>query len=235
VDADEHDPLAGAESVPGPKERRVHWPDEPEADAVGDADVFAPGDAVLEDDAPADEYDLHPVPAPSGPVELPALELLAEPRLDLPELSPHELDAAADKLEETLRSFGVEGEVKDVRPGPVVTMFEFKPAPGVKINRIVNLSDDLALALRALSVRIVAPIPGKDAVGIEIPNTQREAVSLRDVLSSAAYQDSKSKLTLALGKNIAGVPTAAAPGSPRAGAPPERRPRNLVDFPRRAP
>ena len=123
--------------------------------------------------------------------------------------SEESLLMASKVLEKKLLDFGVEVSVETVRPGPVVTMFELKPAPGVKINRIVNLSDDLALALRALSVRIVAPIPGKDAVGIEIPNTQREVVSLRDVLSSAAYQESKSKLTLALGKNIAGIPTVA--------------------------
>jgi S-DNA-T family DNA segregation ATPase FtsK/SpoIIIE len=114
---------------------------------------------------------------------------------------------ASKVLEKKLLDFGVQGSVEKVRPGPVITMFEFKPAPGIKINRIVNLSDDLALALRALSVRIVAPIPGKDAVGIEIPNTQREVVTLRDVLSSPVYQESKSKLSLVLGKNIAGNPT----------------------------
>jgi S-DNA-T family DNA segregation ATPase FtsK/SpoIIIE len=113
---------------------------------------------------------------------------------------------ASKLLEKKLLDFGVQGSVETVRPGPVITMFEFKPAPGVKINRIVNLADDLALALRALSVRIVAPIPGKDAVGIEIPNTRREIVALRDVLSSPAYQESKSKLSLVLGKNIAGTP-----------------------------
>jgi S-DNA-T family DNA segregation ATPase FtsK/SpoIIIE len=123
--------------------------------------------------------------------------------------SEESLRMASRVLEKKLLDFGVQGAVETVRPGPVVTMFEFKPAPGVKINRIVALTDDLALALRALSVRIVAPIPGKDAVGIEIPNTERETVSLRDVLSAAAYQDSKSKLTVALGKNIGGVPIAA--------------------------
>ncbi|MHB8764252.1 MAG: DNA translocase FtsK [Deferrisomatales bacterium] len=113
---------------------------------------------------------------------------------------------ASKILEKKLLDFGVQGSVETVRPGPVITLFEFKPAPGVKINRIVNLSDDLALALRALSVRIIAPIPGKDAVGIEIPNTQRETVYLRDILSSAVYQDSRSKLTLAMGKDSAGNP-----------------------------
>ncbi|MBI5015388.1 MAG: DNA translocase FtsK 4TM domain-containing protein [Deltaproteobacteria bacterium] len=114
--------------------------------------------------------------------------------------------AASRLLEKKLLDFGVQGTVETVRPGPVITMYEFKPAAGVKINRIVNLADDLALALRALSVRIVAPIPGKDAVGIEVPNTRRETVTLRDILSAAPYQEAKSKLALALGKDIAGNP-----------------------------
>jgi S-DNA-T family DNA segregation ATPase FtsK/SpoIIIE len=113
---------------------------------------------------------------------------------------------ASKVLEKKLADFGVQGSVETVRPGPVITLFEFKPAAGIKINRIVNLSDDLALALRALSVRIIAPIPGKDAVGIEIPNTRRETVALRDILSSPTYKESKSPLTLALGKDSAGNP-----------------------------
>ncbi|MDF1554219.1 MAG: DNA translocase FtsK 4TM domain-containing protein [Deferrisomatales bacterium] len=116
---------------------------------------------------------------------------------------------ASRVLEKKLLDFGVKGHVETVRPGPVITMFEFKPAPGVKINQIVTRTDDLAMALRAQSVRIVAPIPGKDAVGIEIPNNQREIVTLRDILASPVYQESKSKLTLALGKDIAGNPRVA--------------------------
>ncbi len=108
-----------------------------------------------------------------------------------------------------LQDFGVNGTVETVRPGPVVTMFEFKPADGVKINKIVNLGDDLALALRALSIRIVAPIPGKDTVGVEIPNAERDMVTLGDVLDSNEYRGSESKLTLALGKDISGNPVAA--------------------------
>lgn len=108
-----------------------------------------------------------------------------------------------------LQDFGVNGTVETVRPGPVVTMFEFKPADGVKINKIVNLGDDLALALRALSIRIVAPIPGKDTVGVEIPNADRDMVTLGDVLDSPEYRGSESKLTLALGKDISGSPIVA--------------------------
>ena len=137
---------------------------------------------------------------------LPQLELL-DPGSP-PDSGPDKetLLMASRLLEKKLLDFAVQGTVETVRPGPVITMYEFKPAPGVKINRIVNLADDLALTLRAMSVRIVAPIPGKDAVGIEVPNQRREVVTLRDILSSPSYRESKSKLTLALGKDIKGNP-----------------------------
>ena len=104
------------------------------------------------------------------------------------------------------RISGFSGKVVEVRPGPVVTMYEYEPAPGVKINKIVSLCDDLALALRAISVRIVAPIPGKAAVGIEIPNSIREPVYLKDILVTEDFSGAESKLTLALGKDIFGNP-----------------------------
>ena len=91
----------------------------------------------------------------------------------------------------------------------MITTFEYAPAPGVKINKIVNLTDDLALALRATSIRIVAPIPGKAAIGIEIPNTERETVRFKEIVVSAAFEKSKSKLTLCLGKDIVGNPVVA--------------------------
>ncbi len=112
-------------------------------------------------------------------------------------------------LEKKLEDFGVAGQVVSVSPGPVVTTFEYEPAPGVKINRIVNLTDDLALALRATSIRIVAPIPGKAAIGIEIPNTDRQLVRFREIIVSQAFEKAKSPLTLCLGKDIVGNPVAA--------------------------
>ena len=112
-------------------------------------------------------------------------------------------------LEKKLADFGVAGRVVTVHPGPVITMYEFEPAPGVKVNRITNLSDDLALALRALSIRIIAPIPGKSVVGIEVPNPEREVVYIRDLLESKSFRASASKLTLALGKDIFGNPVEA--------------------------
>jgi S-DNA-T family DNA segregation ATPase FtsK/SpoIIIE len=107
-------------------------------------------------------------------------------------------------LEKKLSDFDVSGKVVAVSPGPVVTMYEYEPAPGVKINKVVSLADDLSMALRATSIRIVAPIPGKAVIGIEIPNIDREPVRLKDVISSEAFEDSRSKLTLALGKDILG-------------------------------
>src|SRR4029434_6363620 len=133
--------------------------------------------------------------------------------LDLPEevnlkLDTETLHANSLILQKKLADFDVEGEVVAVRPGPVITMYEFKPAPGVKVRRIVTLADDLAMALRAVSVRILAPIPGESVVGIEIPNPRREIVFLREVIESEAYQHADSKLTLALGKDISGSPFA---------------------------
>jgi len=109
-------------------------------------------------------------------------------------------------LEKKLSDYGVEGKVVEVRPGPVITVYEFEPAPGVKVSRIVNLADDLALALSALSIRIVAPIPGKSVVGIEVPNAVRETVLLREIIDSDAFRSSKSKLSFGLGKDISGEP-----------------------------
>jgi len=109
-------------------------------------------------------------------------------------------------LEKKLLDYGVEGKVVEVRPGPVITVYEFEPAPGVKVSRIVNLADDLALALSAISIRIVAPIPGKSVVGIEIPNAVRETVYLKEIIDSNPFRASKSKLSFGLGKDIAGDP-----------------------------
>jgi S-DNA-T family DNA segregation ATPase FtsK/SpoIIIE len=112
-------------------------------------------------------------------------------------------------LEKKLEDFGVMGKVVAVSPGPVITTFEYEPASGVKINKIVTLTDDLALALRAISIRIVAPIPGKAAVGIEIPNPVREMVRFKEIVVSGTFIKSKSKLPLCLGKDIVGNPVVA--------------------------
>jgi DNA segregation ATPase FtsK/SpoIIIE, S-DNA-T family len=109
-------------------------------------------------------------------------------------------------LEKKLSDFGVEGRVVEVLPGPVITMYELEPAPGVKINKITNLADDLALALMAPSIRIIAPIPGKSVIGIEIPNLKREQVFLKDVLDNAVFTGSPLRLPIALGVDFIGEP-----------------------------
>ena len=152
----------------------------------------------LQKSAVQDEADDYVLPDPA--------ELLSEPSGALARMTDEELKAQSETLARALLSFGIEGKVTDVRPGPVVTMYEFEPAPGTKVARIVNLADDLALAMKAISLRIVAPLPGKSVVGIEVPNPYRETVSLKDVVTSEVFTRARSKLTLALGKDIFGVP-----------------------------
>jgi S-DNA-T family DNA segregation ATPase FtsK/SpoIIIE len=138
---------------------------------------------------------------------LPPLSLLDPPAQGTRPEHRSDLVTQATRLQGTLHDFGIEGRVVQVLAGPVVTMYEFEPASGIKVSRIVNLADDLALGMKALSVRIVAPVPGKAAVGIEIPNTTRAPVALRDILASPAFRRAHSKLVLALGKDILGAPT----------------------------
>ncbi|MBI5895915.1 MAG: DNA translocase FtsK 4TM domain-containing protein, partial [Desulfobacterales bacterium] len=142
--------------------------------------------------------------------QLPSITFLDDPEERPGSVNEDNLLALSKQLEKKLEDFGVHGRVVAVTPGPVITTFEYAPAPGVKINKIVNLSADLALALRAISVRIVAPIPGKAAIGIEVPNTDRETVRFKEIVASGVFEKSKSKLTLCLGKDIVGNPVVAA-------------------------
>ena len=144
-------------------------------------------------------------PRKIGDYELPSLEFLNLYDSASFRPSKEELLENSTLIEKKLEDFDVQGKVTQVHPGPVVTMFEFEPAPGVKINRVVSLADDLALALKAQSVR-VSPILGKATLGIEVPNSQKEAVSLREILSSENFKKSNSRLTLGLGKDIFGKP-----------------------------
>jgi S-DNA-T family DNA segregation ATPase FtsK/SpoIIIE len=138
--------------------------------------------------------------------KLPPSDLLDPPGGEQFKIDKETLHANSIILQKKLADLGVDGEVVAVRPGPVITMYEFKPAAGVKVRRIVMLADDLAMAVRAVSVRILAPIPGESVVGIEIPNPRRETVFFREVIESELYQGAESKLTLALGKDISGAP-----------------------------
>lgn len=138
--------------------------------------------------------------------QLPSLELLDDPPKRDFEVDREAIMMNARILKKKLADYGVEGEVVEVHPGPVITSYEFAPAPGVKVQKIVNLSDDLSLALSAINVRIVAPIPGKSVVGIEIPNKVREKVYLKEILGSEAFVNHPSKLALGIGKDIEGEP-----------------------------
>ncbi|MDE2235200.1 MAG: DNA translocase FtsK 4TM domain-containing protein [Gammaproteobacteria bacterium] len=141
--------------------------------------------------------------------ELPPLSLLDDPPPRVDGYSESALDAMSRTVELKLRDFGVEVQVVAVNPGPVVTRFELQPAPGVKVSQISNLAKDLARGLSAISVRVVEVIPGKSVVGLEIPNEARELVTLGEILKSKEYDDSRSPLTLALGKDIGGNPVVA--------------------------
>ena len=110
----------------------------------------------------------------------------------------------ADFLTQSLSTFGVEGKVVNVSPGPVITLFEVEPAEGVRVNKFVQLSDDLARVMEASRVRVIAPIPGKSSVGIEIPNRNPEVVHFKSVVNSEKFANSKSKLSLAIGKTTSG-------------------------------
>lgn len=141
--------------------------------------------------------------------EIPSVTFLNDPEKSSSTVNDESLRMLSMVLEKKLEDFGVHGHVSEIAPGPVITTFEYKPAPGVKINKIVNLSDDLALALRAISIRIIAPIPGKDAIGIEIPNDVRESVTFKEIVTSSAFVNLNSPITLCLGNDIVGQPVAA--------------------------
>jgi len=142
--------------------------------------------------------------------QLPNADFLTHPEKSPKTVNNQQLQLYSRQLEQKLNDFNVTGKVVAANSGPVITTFEYQPAAGVKINKIVNLGDDLALAMRAASIRIVAPIPGKAAVGIEIPNTNRQLVNFKDVVSSQAFKKSASPLTIGLGKDIVGQAVVAA-------------------------
>ena len=139
---------------------------------------------------------------------LPDVNLLDTPVKDESEVDHETLNASARVLEAKLATFDIRGEVVVIHPGPVITTYEFEPAAGIRVQRIVALADDLAMAMRAMSVRILAPIPGKSVVGIEVANARRESVMLREIVASDAFHQANSPLALALGKDTTGRPFA---------------------------
>ncbi len=138
--------------------------------------------------------------------KLPKLDFLQKPKKSTNRVNEAEIDRKIKELLEKLKLFKIDGDVVNTYTGPVVTTFEFKPAPHVKVSKILNLQDDLAMALSAETIRIQAPIPGRDVVGIEIPNDHFETIYLREILESKLFRETKSPLAVALGKDIVGKP-----------------------------
>ncbi|HEU0035522.1 MAG TPA: DNA translocase FtsK [Kofleriaceae bacterium] len=209
LDADSDKPAVAAAAKPG-KPQAVIVDDEPATSGpVIVEPKFKQADAatIAAKEKAADAERQTFIKLGEGEYQLPSIQLLnydASSQNQIDRTAMLELSA---KLTQTLENYGVKGDVVAIRPGPVVTMYEFAPAPGTRVNKIVNLTDDLALALEALRVRIVAPIPGKAAVGIEVPNRTREKVFLKEILADDAFRKGRAKLPIALGKDIEGGPS----------------------------
>ncbi|HUH03447.1 MAG TPA: DNA translocase FtsK 4TM domain-containing protein [Kofleriaceae bacterium] len=146
------------------------------------------------------------IPLGGGTYELPPINMLDYDATQQDNVDREAMLELSARLTQTLEHYKIKGEVVAIRPGPVVTMYEFSPAPGTRLNKIVSLADDLAMSLEALRVRIVAPIPGKAAVGIEVPNKTRETVFLKEILADDVFRKGTAKLPLAMGKDIEGAP-----------------------------
>ncbi|MCB9779151.1 MAG: DNA translocase FtsK 4TM domain-containing protein [Alphaproteobacteria bacterium] len=186
---------------PAPAEEAPYVPPKRDEKTPGRRVEVTPGNLISGGDE--DRAELIADPTPST-FELPHLGLLDTHERDIAKFDEIELQSLAQTLEEKLGDFKVEGEVVAIRPGPVVTTFEYLPAPGIKISKIANLSDDIAMALKATRVRIVAPIPGKGVVGIEIPNKKRMTVWYRDLMAGEVFRKHKGPLPMALGKTSEG-------------------------------
>lgn len=193
-----HDDL----SIPffGKKKEEVSSPD------VIDANLFKQVEEQKEDKTKEVLQLEHTITEEDENYEFPPVQLLAEPEKKANKGGKKAVMDTATKLQKTLYSFGVSAKVENVSVGPAITRYELKPAEGVRVSKIANLADDIALNLAAESIRIEAPIPGKQAVGIEIPNKENEIVHFREVIESNAFKDHKSKLAFGLGKDVAGEP-----------------------------
>ena len=168
--------------------------------------IVLPKPKIISGPKPAPKKPVELKPRMAGDYKLPSMELLQQPLPEPEKMISEDLEGSARVLEDTLQDFGIDAKVVEINKGPVITRYELQPAPGVKVNRITALSDDIALTMKATTVRIVAPIPGKSAVGIEVPNQSTSLVCLREILESREYQKKagSSKLAIALGKDIAG-------------------------------
>ena len=210
--------IATSRAEPAYDDTELEYPDDPLDDELmyeppapapaprGSARVAAPAARPVPGTRAVREAQGSLLDDPSG-FELPELSLLAEPRHKgpSPEHAPERLEAMARRLEGVLQDFGVKGDIINVRPGPVVTLYELEPAPGIKSSRVISLADDIARSMSAISAR-VAVVPGRNAIGIELPNEQRETVYLREMLASSDFEKMKGKLPICLGKTIGGEP-----------------------------
>jgi S-DNA-T family DNA segregation ATPase FtsK/SpoIIIE len=190
--------------------------DAPAAPPPGDGPIIVEAAPVLRDADRAAIALAKPRPAAAegpgfikltnGAYQLPGTDMLEYIPPQAQDTDKQGLYDMAERLEQAMSNYGVRGKVKEIHMGPVVTMYEFAPAPGTRTGKIANLEKDLAMALEAQAVRIVAPIPGKAVVGVEVPNKTREMVYLKEILQDTCFTDSTSKLQVALGKDIKGAP-----------------------------
>lgn len=170
-------------------------------DSDAEADEIAIEDAVVEEEV---DYDKTTAKVPRREYKLPSADLLDTPPEIEQSISRDELLRNAELLVQTLDSFGVQGKVTHIAPGPVITRYEIEPGPGVRVAKIASLSDDIARVMKARRVRIIAPIPGKNSVGVELPNPKPEIVYLKSVINSEKFTESEGLLTIALGKTTSG-------------------------------
>ncbi|MED5016951.1 DNA translocase FtsK [Paenibacillus chibensis] len=177
---------------------------EPESALVGTHNTSTGEAAPAEGEGEAELMAITPPAPPPKPYKLPPFKLLAKPQNSGKAGDQNDYMQTARKLEATLESFGVRAKVLEVVRGPAVTRYEIQPDIGVKVSRIVNLTDDIALALAAKDIRMEAPIPGKSAIGIEVPNNEVSLVTMREVMETPIFQDAQSKLSIAFGRDISG-------------------------------
>ena len=207
---------AGSRQIPVASARRpavVEALEQPEGEALGpqivESEALRLAKHKRERLASLEEAPLKLKKPSPGEFALPHLSFLDYDNPDEVVVDKDMLRQMAMQLEKTLSDFGVKGKVVEICPGPVITMFEFSPAAGVKLSKIANLADDLAMALAALSVRIIAPIPGKGVVGIEVPNPTREMVFLKEIIADEVFQQNRARMPMALGKGTEGGPVVA--------------------------
>ena len=196
-------PAPAAEAVPPPIQREEVPPKN-----LGKAEqtTLKPNEIEIEDAVIEDEVDYDETQdiVPKSEYKLPSVDLLMEPPPTSEGQSKDILLSKAELLIQTLETFGVEGRVTNIAPGPVITRYEVEPGPGIRVSKIANLSDDIARVMEAQSVRIIAPIPGKNSVGIELPNDEPEIVYFKSGINSPKFSEPASVLTIALGKTTAG-------------------------------